>query len=655
MVKELVIGTKYYFKIKIPTSQTDTPHQIKEITISPQTRYRINNGAWQTRNGNFYFQYNYANEKYRYYNGTWHDLNENDVIEFVGVLSNVTTPLYPFLEKLLLRNAIDNPLTIYPMICNCKDNVVDKAGDGYLDNFYGEIYGVLREECSLLNPSIILEFDTIPVFNYLSIENFGGNEDFSRYYFIKNITSVRKNVWRLDLHEDVLQTFYNNIHNASGFILRNENYLNDKNQISYLVDERLPLLDVMEIENINITPPATNFINCTFNLTTTTQSNIVINAIDKDSVLSQISGNDISSPSSSGLPTIKPFKFDNQLGYSMAITPADWEQVMINLFNNSSWASYVIGVVAFPFDVSSYKIGSVTHDVIVNGNELKQYEWDNALQKWIVTDDNIVGYLLKDLSEYLIIADFNLEQVDYDYAGEFLNYEPYCYFDFYIPFHRWVTIPTKLCYGRILIYYSIDYSTGDGMVYVYNYTTQRIIYSSECSLGIKLPITITNKEELEKLRQANTSNLVLGLVGAGVTTLSSATTNPVGVAMGVLSGVKTIADAINKNAMMIDKASTTIAGGKASLYSNIDVKVVRRYRSPYFAGGQNTPIYASLQGYPINRYTKLSTNTYTFTGYTEIVEMDIPMNYEINSGTMYSLTKDEYDEIKSLARAGIIL
>lgn len=66
---------------------------------------------------------------------------------------------------------------------------------------YATLSGDLREETDIFNPSILIEYATYPNANYAYIAALG------RYYFIRNITSERKNLWRLDMHEDVLQTF----------------------------------------------------------------------------------------------------------------------------------------------------------------------------------------------------------------------------------------------------------------------------------------------------------------------------------------------------------------------------------------------------------------------------------------------------------------
>lgn len=79
------------------------------------------------------------------------------------------------------------------------------------------LQGVLREECDILYPSFTIESTTIPTFNYCFIPVFG-----NRYYFIDGITSVRNNLWRIEMHVDVLMSHKFAIYQCVGFVDRNE-------------------------------------------------------------------------------------------------------------------------------------------------------------------------------------------------------------------------------------------------------------------------------------------------------------------------------------------------------------------------------------------------------------------------------------------------
>lgn len=68
-----------------------------------------------------------------------------------------------------------------------------------------EFSGNLREESSIVNPSILIQIENPSSFNYAYIP------EFKRYYFITDAISVRTNIWRISLHCDVLMSFRNEI------------------------------------------------------------------------------------------------------------------------------------------------------------------------------------------------------------------------------------------------------------------------------------------------------------------------------------------------------------------------------------------------------------------------------------------------------------
>ena len=105
-------------------------------------------------------------------------------------------------------------------------NRVDKTD--YLTSI-GTLSGVLREECSIIAPSITFKQTTVPTFNYVYIAAFG------RYYYVTGITSVSKDIWRMSLSCDVLMTWKENIRAFTAIIARQENSFNP-----LLIDSELP-------------------------------------------------------------------------------------------------------------------------------------------------------------------------------------------------------------------------------------------------------------------------------------------------------------------------------------------------------------------------------------------------------------------------------
>lgn len=123
-----------------------------------------------------------------------------------------------------------------------ENNRVDKTN--YITSV-GVLQGSLREECSITDPSIIIQSDSLPNFNYVYIPIW------NRYYYVNEITSVRYGLWRISLHVDVLMTYKLDILNLNAIIGRQEYKYN-----RYIVDRNLP---ISNLPNINVIPLEIDF------------------------------------------------------------------------------------------------------------------------------------------------------------------------------------------------------------------------------------------------------------------------------------------------------------------------------------------------------------------------------------------------------------
>lgn len=60
--------------------------------------------------------------------------------------------------------------------------------------------GSLKQDSNIIDPSILIEIENPTSFNYCYIADFG------RYYFIRDMRSIRSNLWEILLHVDVLMS-----------------------------------------------------------------------------------------------------------------------------------------------------------------------------------------------------------------------------------------------------------------------------------------------------------------------------------------------------------------------------------------------------------------------------------------------------------------
>lgn len=82
---------------------------------------------------------------------------------------------------------------------------------------YGSYTGSLRNESSIISPTIYVESSGGIFANYAYIPEFG------RYYYITDIVSVRNNLWRVTFRVDVLMSFADSIANLPVIVSNAEN------------------------------------------------------------------------------------------------------------------------------------------------------------------------------------------------------------------------------------------------------------------------------------------------------------------------------------------------------------------------------------------------------------------------------------------------
>lgn len=78
------------------------------------------------------------------------------------------------------------------------------------------VTGTLRETTDIINPVVLIEAENLTGFNYAQIPVFG------RYYFIESMEVVRKNLWRVHMVVDVLESFKTSIKNQHVIISDSE-------------------------------------------------------------------------------------------------------------------------------------------------------------------------------------------------------------------------------------------------------------------------------------------------------------------------------------------------------------------------------------------------------------------------------------------------
>ena len=96
----------------------------------------------------------------------------------------------------------------------------------------GSIYGTFRDEVSVTEPLITIQYDKPIDFNYIYIPIL------KRYYFVNDYTFTSNKIYEVLLSVDVLMSYKDAILNCKGFIERNE-----FGQNRYLIDNKRPVLE----------------------------------------------------------------------------------------------------------------------------------------------------------------------------------------------------------------------------------------------------------------------------------------------------------------------------------------------------------------------------------------------------------------------------
>ena len=485
----------------------------------------------------------------------------------------------------------------------------------------------------IFNHSIGVKNINIDVNNFQNNFNYVWIPTLKRYYYVDSIELISATITRLHLTEDVLMSWKDLIKIQSAFVSRYEQSNNDN-----LVDSRLPLEDVKTIEMLSFTNGALK--NCTFDYGIGNTTPVI--CVTSMSTKVQTGHGTSTPPSASGLPIVRSSLNDNE--FVRFITFNKLQYLVTAYRSDDATSSFIENVIYYPFDCStlfglstssSYAIQVKDKYIDELGNYVNYNASDTPLQCYgmNVNRDGV--------SPYIVIADISITNND----AKFDDYEPYSNYEIYIPFVSWVKIEYKQFVNqRILVYYSVDLKTGMATAYVYNYTNKYIIWSGACQLGIKLDMTTTNQLENQRQRESSVLNTTLGLMSSTIAVgVGIATANPVAIAGGVIGGGKTIANAVNTNRMLFERAQSSFGTPECSLFAPNEVKIRRTYNQRRSLDDDST--FDELNGKPYNNYVGVLGDLH---GYVEIPEI----HFKPKDNVIY---QDEINEIVSLLKEGVIL
>lgn len=456
-------------------------------------------------------------------------------------------------------------------------------------------------------------------------------DELARYYFISDIQVVNNDLIQLYLKEDVLYTYANQIKEHTAYISRNEftntPLIEDRNE-QLFYDKQVSYKDTVEIT----TGDAVNF---EFNVKELGTNNIIFSALSKQT---DYRAGLVDNPKD--LPS---FNFINEFYTTLLsidrplLIPYIAGQYIAQLcIDKDSNKSYVKNMLICPFDVTNQTDTTKSLPIYLGDNNISDMgSSTDPMQK--------VGNVhpMKALtSDYLVIADFVVPD-----ATSYLDYEPYCQFEIFVPFYGYVTLPTNKVRGqRILLYYALDWQKGSGMAFIsiITGTENRVIWSGQVDPFIHVDLSTTNAYENKVAQNGVVTSTVLGTLSSVISLVGGiAAGNPLGAIAGVMGLGKTISSTIQSSQGIIDRANVGFTDGMLSQYSN--TKPFLRITKMKTTNTINKDNYAHLFGLPLYKSYKLK----DLKGYTIISE--------INLDDLDTAKSSELVELYSLLKGGVYL
>lgn len=385
-------------------------------------------------------------------------------------------------------------------------NVINKKLSSQL-----ELDCTLRDSCNVLDPSIFIRKtdadggSAIPTYNYAYIP------EFNRYYFISDITSVNNQLWRIDMHVDVLMSYKDSIYNTKAIVERMYNFEN----ADFQVDDKLVTFGKYEfMEEVEVdTPQESGFTE--FNteevkgvLLVTFSTNTSIGATGNPPKISDV----LENVNLSNIPNYNQYSF-------YYLNDTQYKQVSDYLIKNSSDASGVVSTIIYPFD---FKVGVLLHNIYINDKILDitapevSFENGNIIKNTRIELDKCINKMSAGMQS--LFATKNL----------YGNIEPYTIYELYIPYKGWVDIPSNFLLQA-------DYNNTSGydftdltLYYIFNPVTQtayavltdeengKLLYYTHVSLGVNRPFTQSNiQENNDKMKVISAQQISSTLQGMG--------------------------------------------------------------------------------------------------------------------------------------------
>lgn len=508
---------------------------------------------------------------------------------------------------------------------SAEQNRMDKTD--YIEEVLS-IEGTLRDNTSIVNPTIVVQTSGLISANYAYIE------EFNRYYFINDIVAINLFLYEISMTCDVLMTYKNNILSLPALVSRNQSVYNE-----YISDDRAPLQNNNEV-SIDI---IAKIFNADRGLDG--QYLLVVNNNSNSFIRGSLSlPEPLNSLSATSVTSCRGFT-------TYLISDIAFQAVSSICFNNENYTTGIISCIALPFKVDTSNSNETT-PIRINGEQIQSGE---SLQA--------VGYDLSlssnaDLAQKCLVYS-SLEFSIGAHENNFRDYEPYTEYSIYIPYLGWRDLNAIEVVNHILqLVYVINPTSASANVFLIT-NANNILLNEECQLGVSYEFTVTNLKQLEDQRLLLNANLLTGINSATSQAVSGlltgaagvATQNPQAIASGganiygaVVSGVNAGINYSAQMATLHNKANCTPSSGFNGTISPQSI-MIRRAKTiiPVYENNDKYDKYLSLNGRPLNETRILN----ELSGYTEVLN--------IHLDNISNALKIELDMISQILSSGFII
>lgn len=482
-------------------------------------------------------------------------------------------------------------------------------------------------------------------FNYVYIP------DLKRYYFVKSINLLRKNILSFSLHVDVLM-YTAFITNQIGFVARNENEYNIelpderrivKNEVSTDIIEVIDVTSeytekklefITDFKREGGGPVAEYF----YNIIAVVHNTDVTRQFIVDSCENFTPSNALKEQvGTNRLPLVRTGSISLRNGMNFILNVYEAGQLLDSIVNgDSTLASSVGSIFAYPIDFkASYR-------------DLPN-EWHRMEKPFKIRDVSILDSVTHPVHMYVGggLMDSYLYRVFEipDVVDDFNDLNPYATYELNIPYYGYYKLDYNAVRGhRLAIYYIINYTDGSATVQIYDITVDSLIISLQTQLGYEIPKNMSNITDVRNRHDANNTSFGFSLLGSALAILGGiVTSNPVAVAGGVIGAGKSTGDYVKNEKTNIFTTAVNFNGSSSPVYSPQTLFI---RRTKHLIQYQINADFLSESGGVLNQLRKLN----TLTGYTEIA--DIPNILYPSTGDIP--TDKEIEEIISILKSGVI-